>query len=814
MKNNNKGISLVSLIIIIVATIILISVVVTVGYDYIEESNRAKIEAVVKLIGDAAKDKQDEMHQVDSDPTHYIGYPLKPEGLDKISGLPDNFEIVEGDVWYFIDANSAKELGVVETEKYIEEDLDSPAVSEIPKLVLANYVDGNAYFVEINKMYLDYTIEDSTCNEALGRRHLWTAQTCLRGSYCMACNNPHPTKSAPLGHGYLPATCTSAAICVRCFEIDLTQPAKGHEFELDEVGNEKWSTDAIRHWKECIRCHMRKETASHEKGYIRILASGSSTYDAKHHRELCSICSWESVKTPHEIEYEITGDTSHRRYCVLCEYAEDHFDSGWITDDPEYHWRECDEECPTENGGYIDCIEGGKVFYEKHVDKNKDGICDVCSKILDTTPPNSFNSPGSYVNVTKITTSEIHITAYTQDNYGVMGYKFAIDEEKDGIVNWEEVPLIETENLPGSTIFENLEHNKTYNIYVIALDEAENSTDAYLIQVTTKKVPNVKILESTLPSSYVNSEFEIEFVVDQATLADGLDVSEFSIEHSIDGGNTWINNSKIIIDKEDLEVQARAKDKVPNIGDENKQTITKLDKTAPTVAIKAKQDDDPTVLKTSHTAVITLEDEKAQIGARTTIRYGWSLNKNAQPATYIPIITENTARQETVNLEVTTPEGEIGKYYLWIDKGVKDAVGNETKNAVCSEITFNVDDQDVTLSNIRMYNANPEISGESGFVKTNGTITVTFAAGKALASAPIVKIGGVDVTNITSIDNINWKATIVASSLIPEGTVSLNISGIVTQAGKPSSNTYTQDNLSEGPVIYDATTPSLEYIDK
>ena len=119
-KNNNKGISLVSLIIIIVATIILISVVVTVGYDYIEESNRAKIEAVVKLIGDAAKDKQDEMHQVDSDPTHYIGYPLKPEGLDKISGLPDSFEIVEGDVWYFIDANSAKELGVVETEKYIE----------------------------------------------------------------------------------------------------------------------------------------------------------------------------------------------------------------------------------------------------------------------------------------------------------------------------------------------------------------------------------------------------------------------------------------------------------------------------------------------------------------------------------------------------------------------------------------------------------------------------------------------------------------------------------------------------------------------
>ena len=196
------------------------------------------------------------------------------------------------------------------------------------------------------------------------------------------------------------------------------------------------------------------------------------------------------------------------------------------------------------------------------------------------------------------------------------------------------------------------------------------------------------------------------------------------------------------------------------------------------------------------------------------IRYAWSQNDTTPPTAYTEIKTTNTITQKSTSVEITTPANLTGSYYLWIDKGVEDALGNKTAKSVCSSFAFNIDDEEAALSNIKIYNPTPEVENQSGFVKTNGTIAVTFTANKALATAPTINVGGLNVTNITSDDKINWSATIVAATSMPEGELALKISGIKSLAGKESTKQYTNADLTGSSLIYDRTLPELEYIKK
>lgn len=812
MNGKNKGISLVSLIIIVISIIILISIVVNVGYNYIEESNRTETAAVLKLISSAASNRQNDIH-IDAN-TYYVGYPLKESGLTNITGLPEDFTVEAEDLWYFIDAKSAESLGVRESDKYIENDLKSPS-SEIVKMVLVDYVTGEAYLVEVNALFLDGTIEDSECNQSPDGVHAYSVQTCTKGSKCIYCGTPKNGHENGLGHNFLPATCTSAGICSRCGAINADAPAIGHSFPTNPVtGEELWNTDATRHWKECERCGTRKETEEHFKGYVRIKLSDSpEVYDAKYHRELCSICGWESVKTQHVIAYKITGTHSHRRYCELCEYSEEHSDSGWITEDPTYHWRECTEDCESSDGT-IDCSEDDKIFKEEHTDENHDNICDTCLKSLDNVPPNPFDAPGSYAKVDQVTTNTIKVSAFTTDDdegTGIKGYYFGINYNDGKGTNWTE--LIETGDAPSSYTYINLIHNRNYDIYVKAMDNGENYNDSFKIPNTiTAKVPNVKGING-VPNGYVKEPFKIEFQPLDTTLPN------LTIEYSTDGGETWVNETvELIINKETVELRARVKDNrlpEPNKGEVwGPLNITNLDQTPPKVTITPKDGDTPSILQTKHTAVVTLKDEKAGITAETKIEYAWALSNTKKPTTFLTATTSNKTTVDIATAEIVTPAGAMGEYYLWINEGIEDAVGNKTKEAICGVNRYNVDDQDVTLSEIRMYNANPAVEGKTDYVKTNGEVTVTFKVSKALKGAPTVKIAEVTVTDVTSVDRINWVAKITATTAMPEGKLSLNISNVITQAGKESANTYNEDDLIEGPVIYDDTLPIMENVDK
>ena len=160
-----------------------------------------------------------------------------------------------------------------------------------------------------------------------------------------------------------------------------------------------------------------------------------------------------------------------------------------------------------------------------------------------------------------------------------------------------------------------------------------------------------------------------------------------------------------------------------------------------------------------------------------------------------------------------TPPDVKGNYYLWVLEDVKDRVGNATTEPVCSEMYFSIDDVAVVVNNIKMLNVNPEVEDENLFVKTNGTVTITFDVDKKVSQAPRVTING-QVVNVSATNDLSYKGTIEITESFTEGTLQLVISNIVSETGKASSITYTNDDLVEGPVIYDKTLPTFEYISK
>ncbi len=812
MVRKSKGISLVSLIIVIVSIIILIGVVVGVGYNYIQETNKTEGTTVVKLISDAAYNRQNDKHLDEN--MYYVGYPLKPDSISNLTGVPEDFAVEVNEIWYFIDAKSAEELGVKESDKFIEKDLMNPK-EEIAKTVLVDYTSGEAYLVEIRTEFIDGSIVGGNCSLSPNGSHVYSIQTCTLGSACIFCGSAQTGHENGLGHNFTPATCTAAGTCSRCGAVNASAPAKGHSFKIDDVtGDEAWLTDATRHWKECEVCGAKKDTDEHIKGYVRIKLSDSpETYDAKYHKELCSVCAWESVRTPHSVAYKVTGDYTHDRYCESCEYVEEHIDSGWIMTDPTHHWRECDETCETADGS-VDCTNVEKMFYEEHFDNNNDGTCDTCLRTLDDTPPSSFDSVGSYARVDLATTSTLDLSAFTTDDLsgaGVRGYYFGVDYKDGNGIVWDE--MIEANGVPATTKYVDLLHNTQYDIYVKAVDSGNNATPAYKIPNTvTVEVPLVKGING-VPSGYVKDPFVVEFQNLNTALPN------LTTEYSLDGGITWKEETEeILVNTENFELRARVKDNrlpTPNRGDIwGPITITNLDLTEPTISIEPKDGDTPTALQTSHKAVIIVTDEKYGITPGTTVQYAWSTSNKNKPTTYSIATTKNSETTSSATAEVTTPEGVTGEYYVWVNAGVKDGLGNATKEAVCSPVKYNVDDQEASVGSIRMFNATPEVEGMTGFVKTNSIITVSFIASKALGEAPEVYVAGERVTDIVSSDKVNWTATIPVNTSMPEGEISLRISNIKTLAGKDSNKTYTDSDLIEGPVIYDNTLPTMESVDK
>lgn len=788
MRKNNNGVSMVSLIIVIVSVIILSALAVTSGYRYIQESQRAEKTALISMISDAAYKRQND-YNVDTK-TYYEGsIVLNPEEIsnenDNFKNLPENFEEEKAKIteklngasplWFVLDGKSAERLGVVAVNNYEKYIVDS--LEDVPKeekkyapVALVEYITGTTYLVEMKGTF-DFSIPSD-------HEHIWLTATCTEPAKCRICNVTHGTE---LGHDKTTQTCTQAEKCRRC-KMVFNEPL-GHDFE-----GVTWTYDASKHWKECKRgCGTQIETGSHAKNYVALQTTDTEYHNS--HVENCYVCGWESTETKHNVKIQSISESQHKRYCTQCDYSQIHEDGSWKFDKNE-HWKEC-EIC-------------GEMERGQHEDESGDSICDVCHKELDTTPPNEFDSGD--IAVLSRTTHQIKISAKTEDDaigLGIKSYEFSVDNG----ITWNSVEVAGNDET-AEYQFDNLEDNKEHTIIVRAKDRAGNYVDGN-IKATTYQVPAQLVNWSKDVQGVTNGNVQITLSMPTITTLPDSAIAELNIVYNMsnEGWEKYIG--PITIDKEGVtairtKIVDNREPEANSSSEELTINVDSIDRTPPTVEVLGT---DTTEAKASHTAIIKISDALAGIAENTTVYYAWA-EKGTEPTSYSTIEVETEGKEITLSVE--TPKGVEGQYYLWIKEGVSDAVGNVTESSIKSTMHFEVDDILPELTTRTMRNTSNEI--DQLYIKNGETLTVTMKSNKELSKGPLVTLGTKSV-RATSNDKINWVAKITIDNSFSEGLLStVKFNDYISTAGKSGSE-YTATTDGEY-VIYDNTLPAVEYINK
>ncbi len=884
---NKRGISMISLVIIIIVTIILIGIAVTAGYRYIEEANKLKAQVLGMSIGNNAYRRQTDVNSGTAQ-GYYEGYYLDKDVFlnnhKSFIGLPEDdennnsiYDVVESgeSMWYAFDAESATNLGADGAEglltrniSYVMNEADA---TQVIKIVLADYLSGRGYYVTVPANILKQTIKydaTSACPLSPNGQHKFTIATCTENSECIyGCGTDEGPRA--LGHKWIAPTCTAPGYCERCNIInpDHSEPL-GHLFisnsqisdgDLiakmaarecimyeDHLSNEAWITNAEKHWHECIRCGIKKEEEGHSliheingEFYSYVKESDAVEAATYHHQE-CLICGWHSIKSKHVFRIIYTGDHTHRVECTLCDYVSvhDHTDSGWQPDHPEVHYKYCldDENCNT-----ISLVVGSvtkKVMItDPHIDEDDDHYCDVCGRLLDYNPPLNFNVEDGDITtyarikvvdgVQQITTSSVTVEAFTVDKEsGVDYYQFGV--EVNGTIVWDPTLVYVSSPTDVAThTYTGLNSQTEYNFYVRAYDKAGNGNSPAKIEAKTLGFPEFNGLKN-VPTDFVKGDPGVDIgVKDIDSDADNI----FIVYKQNDG--TWspkvpidqVNTISIHLSEETEVLQFKFVDDNDNESPVTTITLNVIDNTPPFVKITNKPGDDNTIEAVTHTAVVTISGEKvgtppntvirpekSGIAPNTVITYGWSTSDTVPPETTQTHTTTNLEKAEGYAFEVQTPTGVKGTYYLWVFEGVSDAVGNLTTERVISD-GFVIDDVRPEVTNIKMFNANPAVAGEDLFVKTGGTVTVTFTVDKVLRYNPVVKIDDQTASTISH-NGLDYTCTFPISEIYEEGTLYLFIGDVVAENGRTALRSYDNDDLVKGPVIYDRTLPLIEYIPK
>lgn len=847
---------------------LLIGIATTAGYRYIIEGNQVKAQAVANLVSAAAYRRQNDL-MAGLEVSYYEGYRFTVDQKDtnrnkekysKVTGLPK--EDVSGDGvpdclqrnersnWYLFDAESASALGIDESERFITRNISylSAIQEKEVRLVLADYMTGEGYLVNIPRDDLwNFVQRDSGClNSPDGRHDYKIMPTCTKPAMCIYCGEADPSNPA-LGHDFTAPTCTSSGICKRCGAVDPDHGPLGHlmitnaditdpdlvakmtakELTMYANGdsastvNAAWVTDALKHWHECIRCGERSDEAEHSKGYIY------EESDKDYHFQVCSICGWRSISSKHVFKIESITDNTHRKYCTLCSYEEIHSDSGWLPDNPRVHYRICDDSDPCHDSVVVEGKEEKDVlFREEHYDNDEDGKCDVCGRNMDGDPPHEFGGERYYARMTAATTSSITVEAYTEDDgIGLQYYEFGIRSASGAELQWLQKIMVNEgeEKKPVTYQFLNLSHNTNHFIYVRAADWNDNVTTAY-------QIPNTKTLDfpeflgmTNIPTQYVQGPIKAGILPIETQL------TNIALSYSKNKGASWTeidfrnpDKVEILIEKEEEEIWFHfTDDRLPNPNESKtwQYVVDQIDLTPPKITIAPQKGVDTTQSAIYHVGVVTIEDAKSGIAPNTEVRYGWSKSRTEPPTTYTTVTTENKERASQVTFEVSTPINEMGEYYLWIDKGVVDFVGNPTLEAVHSEFYFNIDSKDVEVTNIQMENLAPYVNADpkerlNFFAKTDSIVTISFDVDKPLGADPIVAVNGIRITVTPDSAKLHYTGTIRMQPDIEEGELQLQIMNLVSQTGKISEKVYNNNDLVRGPVIYDRTPPVLVYISK
>ena len=381
MNRSKKGVSMISLVIIIVVTVILLGTAITAGYRYIELGKRTRAQALGLTIGSAAYRRQNDVSTGVSE-RYYDGYAfdLRKEanylgetvnkykyiqgipsgdlysgdilfgGEETPNGIPD---VLEGNdrMWFLLDAETAEMLGAPGADELLTRNISYQMTSSRPqgdtvKVVLADYSTGDGYYVTIPVDILNSCVNNDVgeCPNSVNGRHKFTIVTCTEDSVCIFCG---AKGTSALGHDFSSATCTAPGSCRRCGTITTVSgdkeivmyPALGHSFiaNTDVTANtdpvkkvvERGdvaiinSSDPAQAWitnstKHWHECARCGVKFEDEEHTI----SGyivDELNDPLHHYRMCSICGWSSIRALHTYgDPVIATDTTHKRTCVAC----------------------------------------------------------------------------------------------------------------------------------------------------------------------------------------------------------------------------------------------------------------------------------------------------------------------------------------------------------------------------------------------------------------------------------------------------------------------------------------------------------------
>ena len=125
-------------------------------------------------------------------------------------------------------------------------------------------------------------------------------------------------KAIPHTHTYdreiqKPETLKSAADCTNdevyfkscsCGEISTTETFTAAGTQLGHAWASVWSKDTDNHWKECSRCHEKKDEAAHDFKWVVDREATATKKGSKH--EECKVCSYKKAA----VEIPATGSTT------------------------------------------------------------------------------------------------------------------------------------------------------------------------------------------------------------------------------------------------------------------------------------------------------------------------------------------------------------------------------------------------------------------------------------------------------------------------------------------------------------------------
>ena len=118
-------------------------------------------------------------------------------------------------------------------------------------------------------------------------------------TYDQEIQKPETLKSA--------ADCTNDAVYFKscsCGEISTTETFTAAGTQLGHAWASDWSKDTDNHWKECSRCHEKKDEAAHDFKWVVDKEATATKKGSKH--EECKVCSYNKAA----VEIPAIGSTT------------------------------------------------------------------------------------------------------------------------------------------------------------------------------------------------------------------------------------------------------------------------------------------------------------------------------------------------------------------------------------------------------------------------------------------------------------------------------------------------------------------------